>query len=167
MGNKRANGEGNIRSAGQTLGGTAHRRIQPGRQTDHQERAGKTQAEVKSKLSVAIAVSHQQLDVSRSGEYTVAEWLRLSVRTVCQAQHPAIRQGCHPARHRAVHRSHREPPSSISSPAGRSRSCTRTCWRMGGCGKNRKRNRVLRVHRAGRHTSCSQRLGPGGGRSGC
>lgn len=37
---------------------------------------GRTQAEVKAKLSVAIAES-QQLDVSRSGEYTVAEWLRL------------------------------------------------------------------------------------------
>ena len=37
---------------------------------------GRTQAEVKEKLSVAIAES-QQLDVSRSGEYTVAEWLRL------------------------------------------------------------------------------------------
>ena len=37
---------------------------------------GRTQAEVKSKLAVAIAES-QQLDVSRSGEYTVAEWLHL------------------------------------------------------------------------------------------
>ena len=37
---------------------------------------GRTQAEVKGKLSVAIAES-QQLDVSRSEEYTVAEWLRL------------------------------------------------------------------------------------------
>ena len=36
---------------------------------------GRTQAEVKGKLSVAIAES-QQLDVSRSEEYTV-EWLRL------------------------------------------------------------------------------------------
>ena len=37
---------------------------------------GRTQAEVKAKLSVAITES-QQLDVSRSGEYTVAEWLRV------------------------------------------------------------------------------------------
>ena len=38
--------------------------------------SSKTQAEVKAKLSVAFAES-QQLDVSRSGEYTVAEWLRV------------------------------------------------------------------------------------------
>lgn len=50
--------------------------IGPRRQTDHQERLGRPQAEVKSKLSVAIAES-QQLDVSRSGEYTVAEWLQV------------------------------------------------------------------------------------------
>ena len=37
---------------------------------------GKTQADVKAKLAAAI-VESQQLDVSRSGEYTVAEWLRL------------------------------------------------------------------------------------------
>ncbi len=48
----------------------------PRRQTDHQERLGRPQAEVKSKLSVAIAES-QQLDVSRSGEYAVAEWLQV------------------------------------------------------------------------------------------
>lgn len=37
---------------------------------------GRTQVEVKSTLSVAIAES-QHLDVSLSGDYTVAEWLRL------------------------------------------------------------------------------------------
>ena len=36
----------------------------------------RTRAEVKGKLAVTVAQS-QQLDVSRSGEYTVAKWLRL------------------------------------------------------------------------------------------
>ena len=77
MAKRRANGEGNIRkrkdgrwegryTAGYDLNGK--RLIK--------NVLGRTQAEVKSKLSVAIAES-QQLDVSRSGEYTVAEWLRL------------------------------------------------------------------------------------------
>ena len=39
---------------------------------------GRTQAEVKSKLSAAAAES-PQLDVSRSGEYMVAEWLRFKL----------------------------------------------------------------------------------------
>lgn len=37
---------------------------------------GRIRAEVKGKLAVTVAQS-QQLDVSRSGEYTVAKWLRL------------------------------------------------------------------------------------------
>ena len=77
MAKRRANGEGTIRkrkdgrwegryTAGYDLNGK--RLIK--------NVLGRTQAEVKAKLSVAIAES-QQLDVSRSGEYTVAEWLRL------------------------------------------------------------------------------------------
>ena len=37
---------------------------------------GKTQAEVKEKLAKAIEES-KKLDIVRSDEYTVAEWLRL------------------------------------------------------------------------------------------
>ena len=77
MAKKRANGEGNIRKR---KDGRWEGRYTAG----YDQRVkriiknvlGRTQAEVKSKLSVAIAES-QQLDVSRSGEYTVAEWLRL------------------------------------------------------------------------------------------
>jgi len=74
---RRANGEGNIRKR---KDGRWEGRYTAGYNQDGKRIIknvlGRTQAEVKSKLSVAIAES-QQLDVSRSGEYTVAEWLRL------------------------------------------------------------------------------------------
>lgn len=77
MAKRRANGEGSIRKR---KDGRWEGRYTAGYDQDGKRLIknvlGRTQAEVKSKLSVAIAES-QQLDVSRSGEYTVAEWLRL------------------------------------------------------------------------------------------
>ena len=77
MAKRRANGEGNIRKC---KDGRWEGRYTAGYDQDGKRIIknvlGRTQAEVKAKLSVAIAES-QQLDVSRSGEYTVAEWLRL------------------------------------------------------------------------------------------
>ena len=77
MAKRRANGEGNIR---RRKDGRWEGRYTAGYDQDGKRIIrnvlGKTQAEVKAKLSLAIAES-QQLDVSRSGEYTVAEWLRL------------------------------------------------------------------------------------------
>ena len=77
MAKKRANSEGNIRKR---KDGRWEGRYTAGYNQDRKRIIknilGRTQAEVKSKLSVAIAES-QHLDVSRSGEYTVAEWLRI------------------------------------------------------------------------------------------
>lgn len=77
MAKKRANGEGNIRKR---KDGRWEGRYTAGYDQDGKRIIknvlGRTQAEVKAKLSVAITES-QQLDVSRSGEYTVAEWLQL------------------------------------------------------------------------------------------
>ena len=77
MAKRRANGEGNIRKR---KDGRWEGRYTAGYDQDGKRIIknvlGRTQAEVKSKLTVAIAES-QQLDVSRSGEYTVAEWLRV------------------------------------------------------------------------------------------
>ena len=77
MAKRRANGEGNIRKRkdGRWEGRYTAGYDQDGKRIIKNVR-GKTQAEVKSKLSAAITES-QQLDVSRSGEYRVAEWLRL------------------------------------------------------------------------------------------
>lgn len=77
MAKRRANGEGSIRKR---KDGRWEGRYTAGYDQDGKRIIknvlGRTQSEVKSKLSVAIAES-QQLDVSRSGEYTVAEWLLL------------------------------------------------------------------------------------------
>ena len=77
MAKRRANGEGNIRKR---KDGRWEGRYTAGYDQDGKRIIknvlGRTQAEVKSKLAVAITES-QQLDVSRSGEYTVAEWLRV------------------------------------------------------------------------------------------
>ena len=77
MAKRRANGEGNIRKRkdGRWEGRYTAGYDQDGKRIIRNV-LGRTKAEVKAKLSVAIAES-QQLDVSRSGEYTVAEWLRL------------------------------------------------------------------------------------------
>ncbi len=77
MAKRRANGEGNIRKRkdGRWEGRYTAGYDQNGKRIIKNV-LGKTQAEIKSKLAVTIAES-QQLDVSRSGEYTVAEWLRL------------------------------------------------------------------------------------------
>ena len=77
MAKRRANGEGNIRKRkdGRWEGRYTAGYDQDGKRIIRNV-LGRTQAEVKSKLSVAI-VESQHLDVSRSGEYTVAEWLRL------------------------------------------------------------------------------------------
>ena len=77
MAEKRANGEGNIckQKDGRWEGRYTAGYDQDGKRIIRNV-LGRTQAEVKSKLSVAIAESHQP-DVPRSGEYTVAEWLRL------------------------------------------------------------------------------------------
>ena len=78
MAKRRANGEGNIRKRadGRWEGRyTAGHDPETGKQI-FKNVLGKTQAEVKEKLKAALTDS-QKLDVSRSGKYTVAEWIRL------------------------------------------------------------------------------------------
>ena len=78
MSKKRANGEGNIRKR---KDGRWEGRYTAGYHPETGKRIiknvlGKTQAEVKEKLSRAIEES-KEIDLIRSDEYTVAEWLRL------------------------------------------------------------------------------------------
>ena len=78
MAKKRANGEGNIRkrSDGRWEGRyTAGYDPQTGKRIIKNV-LGKTQAEVKAKLAKALE-DCKELDVVRTDEYTVAEWLRL------------------------------------------------------------------------------------------
>ena len=78
MAKKRANGEGNIRkrSDGRWEGRyTASYNPQTGKRIIKNV-LGKTQAEVKAKLAKALEDS-KGLDIVRTDEYTVAEWLRL------------------------------------------------------------------------------------------
>ena len=78
MAKKRANGEGNIRkrSDGRWEGRyTAGYDPQTGKRIIKNV-LGKTQAEVKAKLTKALEAC-KELDVVRTDEYTVAEWLRL------------------------------------------------------------------------------------------
>lgn len=78
MAKRRANGEGNIRKRadGRWEGRyTAGHDPETGKQI-FKNVLGKTQAVVKEKLRAAITDS-QQLDVCRSGKYTVAEWIQL------------------------------------------------------------------------------------------
>ena len=78
MAKKRANGEGSIRkrSDGRWEGRyTAGYDPETGKWITKNVLA-KTQAEVKEKLAKAIEES-KKLDIVRSDEYTVAEWLRL------------------------------------------------------------------------------------------
>lgn len=78
MAKKRANGEGNIRkrSDGRWEGRyTAGYNPQTGKRIIKNV-LGKTQAEVKAKLAKALEDS-KELDIVRTDEYTVAEWLRL------------------------------------------------------------------------------------------
>lgn len=78
MAKKRANGEGNIRkrSDGRWEGRyTAGYNPQTGKRIIKNV-LGKTQAEVKAKLAKALEDS-KGLDIVRTDEYTVAEWLRL------------------------------------------------------------------------------------------
>ena len=78
MAKRRANGEGNIRKRkdGRWEGRyTAGHDSETGKQI-FKNVLGKTQAEVKEKLKTAMTDS-KKLDVSRSGKYTVAEWIRL------------------------------------------------------------------------------------------
>ncbi len=78
MAKRRANGEGSIRKCSD---GRWEGRYTAGYDSDTGKRIirnvlGKTQAEVKEKLAKAIGDS-KELDIVHSGEYTVAEWLRL------------------------------------------------------------------------------------------
>lgn len=78
MAKKRANGEGSIRKRS---GGRWEGRYTAGYDPETGKRItknvlGKTQAEVKEKLTRAIEES-KKLDIVRSDEYTVGEWLRL------------------------------------------------------------------------------------------
>lgn len=77
MAKKRANGEGSIRkrSDGRWEGRYTAGYDQTGKRITKNV-LGKTQAEVKEKLAKAIEES-KKLDIVRSDEYTVAEWLRL------------------------------------------------------------------------------------------
>ena len=77
MAKKRANGEGSIRkrSDGRWEGRYTAGYDQTGKRITKNV-LGKTQAEVKEKLAKAIEES-KKLDIVRSDEYTVGEWLRL------------------------------------------------------------------------------------------
>ena len=77
MAKKRANGEGSIRKRldGRWEGRYTAGYDQTGKRIIKNV-LGKTQAEVKEKLAKAIEES-KKLDIVRSDEYTVAEWLRL------------------------------------------------------------------------------------------
>ena len=75
MPKRRANGEGNIRKR---KDGRWEGRYTAGYDPETGKRIiknvlGKTQAEVKEKLKIAISES-QKLDVSKAGTYTVASW---------------------------------------------------------------------------------------------
>lgn len=77
MPKRRANGEGNIRKR---KDGRWEGRYTAGYDPETGKRIiknvlGKTQAEVKEKLKIAISES-QRLDVSKAGTYTVASWVR-------------------------------------------------------------------------------------------
>ena len=89
MAKKRANGEGSIRkrSDGRWEGRyTADYDPETGKRIIKNVLV-KTQAEVKEKLAKAIEES-KKLDIARSDEYTVAEWLRLWYELLRQAQYP-------------------------------------------------------------------------------
>ncbi len=75
MSKKRANGEGNIRKR---KDGRWEGRYTAGRDPDtgkaiYKNVLGKTQAEVKEKLKRAIE-ENGKVDVSKAGQYTVADW---------------------------------------------------------------------------------------------
>ena len=77
MSKRRANGEGNIRKRSD---GRWEGRYTAGYDPESGKRIiknvlGRTQAEVKEKLKVAIAEG-QRLDISKTGNYTVASWVR-------------------------------------------------------------------------------------------
>lgn len=77
MSKRRANGEGNLRKRSD---GRWEGRYTAGYDPDTGKRIiknvlGRTQAEAKEKLKAAVEQA-QQLDVTRTDEYTVATWLR-------------------------------------------------------------------------------------------
>ena len=77
MTKRRANGEGNLRKRSD---GRWEGRYTAGYDPDTGKRIiknvlGRTQAEAKEKLKAAVDQA-QQLDVTRTDEYTVATWLR-------------------------------------------------------------------------------------------
>lgn len=91
MAKRRANGEGSIRKRkdGRWEGRfTAAYDPATGKQI-FKSVLGKTQAEVKEKMKKAM-VETQGLDIVRSGQYTVAEWLRLWFETYSK---PSVREG--------------------------------------------------------------------------
>ena len=78
MAKRRANGEGSIRKRSD---GRWEGRYTAGYHPETEKRIiknvlGKTQSEVKEKLKTAISES-QRLDISKSGNYTVASWVRI------------------------------------------------------------------------------------------
>ena len=77
MAKRRANGEGNIRKRSD---GRWEGRYTAGYAPESGKRIiknvlGRTQAEVKEKLKVAISEG-QRLDISKAGNYTVGSWVR-------------------------------------------------------------------------------------------
>ena len=90
MAKRRANGEGNIRKRSD---GRWEGRFTAGYDPESGKRIiknvlGRTQAEVKEKLKVAIAEG-QRLDISKTGNYTVASWVRTWYEVYAE---PRIRQ---------------------------------------------------------------------------
>ena len=134
MAKKRANGEGSIRkrSDGRCEGRyTAGYDPKTGKRINKNV-LGKTQAEVREKLKVAMAEC-QGLDVSREAdEYTVATWLRTWYELYAK---PNIRVAT-ADRYQLMIETYTIPRIGDiklkSSPVGTCRSSTRICWKMAG-----------------------------------
>lgn len=132
MAKKRANGEGSIRKRSD---GRWEGRYTAGYDPETGKRIiknvlGKTQAEVKEKLAKAIEES-KKLDIVRSDEYTVTEWLRLWYELYAK---PNIRPTTADSYHRGIE-SHVIPRIGEiklkSSPVGTYRNSTRISRRTG------------------------------------
>ena len=138
MAKKRANGEGSIRKRSD---GRWEGRYTAGYDPETGKRItknvlGKTQAEVKEKLAKAIEES-KKLDIVRSDEYTVAEWLRLWYELYAK---PNIRPTTADSYHRGIE-SHVIPligEIKLKQLTSRiSRRCIKTCRRTGVCANPR------------------------------
>lgn len=156
MAKKRANGEGNLRKRkdGRWEGRYTAGYDQNGKRLIKNV-LGRTQAEVKEKLSVAIAESQQLGCLPDPGN---TPWQSgCGCGSSCTAsQHRPSTAGYYKRGIEQYTVPRIGATKLNNSPAGRFRSSTKTCWRMGGSGKNRERNALASaVPRYEASTSCS------------